>query len=303
MRFLCCGDTHISKQKPIGRLDDNYWNTVKEKLDFVFNSYHQYECDYFLHSGDLIDSYFVPEEIKIYLIEQLYNIKPSLIMTLGQHCLQNRNLTDNCSVKLLWKNNSLDILSTRVNESYRVLDYNTDIYGCGFEEEIPNVKNEDKLNILLIHTMVSDKDYWNGYIKWKSPKWFFRNTKFDIVISGDNHGSIVANKGNRWVLNSGSMMRKNVLQEDHRPCFFIVDVEDKIEVEQIFIPVKPFSDIMNVSKHEKKKEKEFNDASWKAELNRKDWSLNVNFKENLIKEAEELNDEEIKKIVNECLEE
>lgn len=295
MRFLCISDLHLSKKKPIGRLDEDYWKTQQDKLNFIFQTFSNKGCDYYLCGGDVFDRPIIENEIECFLMDNIENGK--FITTHGQHDEYARSITDSCSISILEKSGRF-ILEPKV-DNFPFEDI--EVYCCGYGEQIPQIDFKNVFNILLIHTMVSDKDYWNGHVKWMSPKWFFRNTKFDLIVSGDNHTSFHYNKGDRWLINSGSMVRKNVLQENHKPCFWIFDTITK-KAEQIFIPTKPFSDIMKVDEHIRKKEKEFNDAAWKAELNRTDFDLNVNFKDNLIKEAEKLKDEEIMEIINkECL--
>lgn len=300
LRLLAIGDLHTSKKKSIGRKEQNYWlEAVKPKLDFIFNQYHELKCDYFLCSGDLLDIPIVPDSIKSYFIKN--DVK--IIMTLGQHDLQTRDLTEDCSVSLLYDAGICEILSSRINNISINLDYGVPIYGCGYEEDIPEIKNQDHFNILLIHTLVSENDIWNKHVKFKTPKWFFKHTKYDLIISGDYHGTIIANKKNRYLLNSGSMMRKSVDQVNHNPCFFIVNINDdkQINVQQIFIPCAPFSDIMKLEEHIEKKKHTFDMANWKNELNRGDIKIDINFKETLMNEADKCEDE-IKNFIYECLE-
>ncbi len=160
-----------------------------------------------------------------------------------------------------------------------------------------------KTNILLIHALISDQDSWNGKVKWMSTKWLFKHTKFNVIISGDNHICFSANKKGRWILNSGSMMRKNVDQGSHKPCFFIVEIinQEIVDVKQIFIPVHPFLDIMRVEDHLEKKNRIFNMENWKDELNRKDFTINVNYKNDLLDAANKSGDEDVVNFVIECL--
>jgi DNA repair exonuclease SbcCD nuclease subunit len=308
MRFLAISDFHISKNKPINRKESNYWiEAVKPKLDFIFYTFHKNHCDFILCGGDILDIPIVPDSIKSYFIEQ----DNCIITTLGQHCLSSRLLTDDCSISLLEKAGCVKILSERIGmqQTNLISDFSSGpfpchVYGCGYEEKIPEINNPNVFNILLIHILVSDKDYWAGNVNWTSTRQLFRKTKFDLIITGDHHKTITAQKGDRWILNSGSMMRKNVDQNEHEPCFFIVDVDEnkKVDVKQIFIPCNPFDDIMKVSEHARKKEIKYDMANWKNELSRKDIKIELNFTKALLNEADECEDG-VKDFVEECIEE
>jgi hypothetical protein len=85
----------------------------------------------------------------------------------------------------------------------------------------------------------------------------FRFCKHDIIVSGDNHLSFMAEKfsktkSTRLLFNCGSLMRNRIDQKDHKPVVYVVDTSD-MSYETHYIPVKPFAEVMDVKKAEKRK--------------------------------------------------
>lgn len=297
MKFLIISDVHATKKKPRNRTEENYWNeAVQPKLDFIWDTFMQEKCDYILSGGDWLDSPIVDDSVKTYFITRFLPHK--LIMTLGQHEIDNRNLTDDCSISLLYHADITTILSERILKNRIIID-NIHIYGCGFEEEIPDIKRKSAYNILLIHRLVSKNDLWFGNVNYTSTKQLFKKTKFDLIVSGDNHASFTDNQKDKWVINTGSMMRKNSKQEDHFPCIYIFDTDTLIP-KQILIPCKPFNEVMRIEQINEKKVLSADLKAFEEELNRKDYKPEFNFVADLNK-AKEDKEDGVKEITDEAL--
>lgn len=235
---LCCGaDWHLRATCPVNRIDKDYFETCKEKCDFIFNYMNENKIAYFLHAGDLLDIPIVPDRIKTYLTRNFK--KYFSYMVLGQHSLTMRALIDNSSIAVMLEGGCL----IRLGEKPLIMS-NINIYGCSFNEEIPKILDKRNYNILVIHKMISDKDYWQGHVEYTSAKKFMTDHKFDLIISGDNHNTFTCRIKNRLLLNSGSLTRSRVDQKDHKPCFFVVDTDTQ-EFEQIFIPIKSAEEVFN----------------------------------------------------------
>jgi len=55
------------------------------------------------------------------------------------------------------------------------------------------------------------------------------------------------------LINCGSLMRSKIDQSNHLPSVFVYNTETKLLTE-VFIPVQPFENVMNLSEVEKEKE-------------------------------------------------
>lgn len=296
MKFLCISDLHITKEKPRNRTEINYWEeAVKPKLDFIFNYFKEHECDFILCGGDLLDKPVVSNAIISYLVPYWGDI----LTTLGQHCLMNRNLNDECSISLLNQIEVVDILSSRSKKSFVNIDDVIYVYGCGYEEEIPEIKYPGAFNILLLHQLVSKTDEWNKKVSYTGTKQLFKKTKFDIIVTGDNHSSFADNQKDRWILNSGSMMRKNIDQLNHKPCFFILNT-DTVQVEQVFIPCRSSEEAFKIEKYTEEKEISLDLKAFEEELSRKDYKPEFNFLNDLYTRIDDV-DEDVKNITEEAI--
>ncbi len=63
MKFLITGDWHIRNTSPKRRLDD-YWVTVRKKIDFIYSLASEEKCDFILQPGDFFDSHKASDLLK-----------------------------------------------------------------------------------------------------------------------------------------------------------------------------------------------------------------------------------------------
>jgi DNA repair exonuclease SbcCD nuclease subunit len=269
MKLICTSDWHLRATAPVNRIDSDYFETLKEKGQFIFDYALDNGIKVILHGADLFDTPIVPDRIKTWLAREFRTIKCYTV--LGQHDLSMRRLIDNSSIAVMIESEC--IKRTDLFLPYKIED-NVHIYGCSWEGEIPEIVNKDVYNILIIHKMISDKDYWHGHVEYTTAKKFMTDHKFDLIISGDNHNSfehkMVGKSKERYLLNSGSLCRARIDQKDHKPCFYVVDTDER-KVLKIFIPVKPAEDVFNfveAIKDEKRNEEldkfiaEFESSGW-----------------------------------------
>jgi predicted phosphodiesterase len=125
------------------------------------------------------------------------------------------------------------------------------IYGANWGEEIPPVRRTNGIHILLIHKLIlEDTEGWEqNYISVDN---MFRFCKHDVIVCGDNHQSFMREKKGRLLFNCGSLMRNRIDQKEHKPVVYIVDTSD-MSYEAHYIPIKPFDEVMNVERAEKRK--------------------------------------------------
>ena len=65
----------------------------------------------------------------------------------------------------------------------------------------------------------------------------FKETDYDLIVSGDNHQSFVAQDKERVLFNCGSLMRHGADQIDHKPVFYVFNTDTK-KFSTHFIPIK-----------------------------------------------------------------
>lgn len=271
MKIIAAPDLHIREKRPENRIDENYFQTQYEKIEWIVNFTNKVEGILCL-PGDVFDSptqsYFA---LAKYL--ELFRSIPFVYAIRGQHDLRYHDLNnDNIPLTLLEAAMSLNLLSKKPiqYEQSRWL-----FYGCSYGEPIPKIENKDAFNILLIHKMIIDSDkIWEGQEEYVYAQNLIRTSGFDLIISGDNHQFFTSSWKGKHLFNCGSLMRSTTAQLDHKPCIVVFETKN-YSFQILPIPIKPINQVFDLKQLEEKKEKEEQfEAFVKGLSESKDISLN-----------------------------
>jgi hypothetical protein len=253
MKVLCTGDWHITDKRPRCRTDD-YYASVRRKLNWIFEMAVKEKCDFILQPGDFFDSHRASDFLKQDFMSLLIGRDLEIFTVYGQHDLRFHGADRrNTPLKVLEAAGKVEeILGSSEMRFFGVL-----VQGCSWGEDVPEIK-EDKYNILVIHRMfVKDKKSWSGQedVTFAGP--FMKQHRFDCVVAGDNHQTIIWNFGTKdkpkYFINCGSLMRSTIAQADHEPIVVILDTEKRtIDVRRV--PVEPAEKVMNLAIIEKERE-------------------------------------------------
>lgn len=249
MKFIVTGDWHLDNRSPENRTD-NYFETQAGKVDFVIDQ----GSFPILQPGDFFNSYKANDFLKQFYIKKLQEEK--IYTVFGQHDLRfHSSDKKNTPLRVLEASGVVQIATEEA-----LLLKNHAIYGCSWGEEFPEIEDEKEFNILLLHKLVTCDDSFS----WESDDWIhaknlFRLTQFDLIVSGDNHKTFIAEKegkkGKRFVINCGSLMRSTIDQQDHEPHIYLFDTKERT-AEKILIPVRPFLEVINLEKSKKIKSRD-----------------------------------------------
>lgn len=259
-RFLCTSDWHIRSKNPRYRTDD-FFQTLMNKLYWIFELAKKEECTAILQGGDLFDFPNQSNKVEISVAELLLKYKIPLYGVAGQHDLIHRRFS-NTSLALFQTFGVVNILDgeLKTNTCIPCIDnsgcYNVNIYGASWDKEIPIPEDQNALNILVIHKMiVKDKPLWAEQKKYSTAKVFLNdNKKYSLIVSGDNHNSFIYTNNKQILVNTGSLMRSNTSQKKHTPIAVIYDTETR-KATKYLIPVKPIEEVMDLETADEKKEK------------------------------------------------
>ena len=246
MKFLNTGDWHITDKRPENRID-NYWKTILRKINFIMTTAKNRKVDYILQPGDLTDTPALSYEAFSEIIDL---ITTTTITTWGQHDLRFRHQR-NTALRALSKSTNIEILSNGCG----IYNAGVNIIGCAYNEEIPNLKEGDDFNILLIHKMIVEEKIWNAQQEFEWANSFLRRNKFDLIVSGDNHQYFTATTGKRFLFNCGSLLRSSIAQIDHQPKIIIFDTDTR-KYEIIDVPIEPAEKVFKLSNVIKEKERD-----------------------------------------------
>ena len=251
MKISCCSDQHWTDRKPKNRTD-SYFTTVMGKLKQEYEIAKEEGCSFIIFPGDLFDSFkeshFVVQSI-IYLMNSYPDI--SALCVSGQHDRKFHN--DDLSGTALETLIAAGCVTLLTDDPYI---YNTvAFYGANWAEEIPEIVTPAKLNVLVIHKMIlGDERLWEAQEGGTWANHILLKTKYDLVVSGDNHQQFTVSKKKRHLVNLGSMVRSNISQLNHKPAVVVYDTESK-EIDIIDLDVRPFQEVMMVERAEKEKER------------------------------------------------
>ena len=255
MKLLITGDWHLDTQRPENRTDD-YFQTQFEKVRWIFDLAAENECLFILQPGDLFNSHkandFIKQHYIKFFLDRLGDHSTELITIFGQHDLRfHSSNRENTPIKVL--DSATAVMPLRNESVFHNLSPKIRFYGCSWGEEIPEIKptSDAELHILLIHKLIlEDTEGWEkNYISVEN---MFRFCKHQIIVCGDNHQSFMREKNGRLLFNCGSLMRNRIDQKEHKPVVYIVDTDTQ-KYETHYIPVKPFEEVMDVNKAEKRK--------------------------------------------------
>lgn len=254
MRIIACGDLHLVESNP-KRRTDNYFETLMDKMKFTSDYAYQHGITTIIYPGDIFDTHKASNRLIASTIDffssNYYFSGEYIFAVIGNHDQVYRS-EDNSPMQILSASGIIDLLDKEpimTTNSNRV-----EFYGCNFGSEIPAPSKSRPTKCLVIHKMISDKDYWNGHVKYSGAIDFLKeHPEYDIVISGDNHHSFTAEYEGRILLNAGSLGRSKIDQINHKPCFFDIETDD-LSYEQVFIPILPAKQVFDLGAVEKEKE-------------------------------------------------
>jgi hypothetical protein len=133
---------------------------------------------------------------------------------------------------------------------------NIGISGVDFDGEMPDIVwdlRSDQINILLIHKMFVLDKLWEKQEDFIPSLIFLRKTKWDLIVSGDNHQRYYSfATGDRFHVNCGSLMRQNIDQKNHKPAVYIYDTDERT-LKDYEVPIDPIEDVMDLESAEEEK--------------------------------------------------
>ncbi|EFI42287.1 metallophosphoesterase [Peptoniphilus sp. oral taxon 386] len=246
MKFLYFTDTHLRATNPINRID-NFFETLKTKLNEVVNISIEENVDYILHGGDLFDrpdtsisvvsdfsKIFQKFNVPIYIVSGNHDIfghNPKTLnrTMLGLLCnLGILNLVNDKKI-ILKKDISVQLtaypytfgMDDDINKSnYLVLEKNPEAdymihMTHGFLIDRPFIKN-------IPHTLISE----------------ISSTFADITLGAHYHYGFKTTEINgKYFVNPGSIVRISNSQEEikRKPKVVIIELNDKISIKDIYL--------------------------------------------------------------------
>jgi DNA repair exonuclease SbcCD nuclease subunit len=286
MKLLITGDLHLDEKKPKNRID-NWMSAQSIKLVGVFDLAKKEKVSAILQPGDFFNTFkvshwFIRHWIKFF---KEYNIP--ILTVPGQHDMRyHASDIENTPMGVLEAAGVIKVLDDKGSV---LKDQTVGFYGAGWKQDIPSPAKHNSLKVLVTHRLVSDSALW-ATMEYTTPQQLLQDTVYDLIVTGDNHKHFFYTSSRRtaYLINCGSLMRSAIDQRDHEPVVYIYDTETKYTTVHC-VPIKPFTEVMNLEEVEKEKERNIELDSFVEGLS--DTNIEgLDFKKNLIDHLEKNKD-------------
>ena len=215
---ISVGDSHLSGNNPIGRLD-NFTQAILLKFSEIIDLANHLEADHIFLSGDVFDSPDVSKSVIGKLGSIFKKSKCPILCVNGNHDISDGNpdTAPRCALGMLSSLGFVKIINQ--TEYYEKEGIKIQIEGKSYRYDIdkrsPELdycfqKNEgmDYL-ITLVHGYLTPKPL---FFKHTLISEIWDKTQSDITISGHYHHPFYVEHENKIFLNSGSLCRKTATQ-------------------------------------------------------------------------------------------
>lgn len=243
------GDFHLRPTNPVCRIDD-YYETMLQKFGTILKWCDDHNVPILIQPGDFFHSATMPHKVVARIMNLLLRHTVQVVGVYGQHDLRFHSLdTSNTPLSVLEEAGAVKRLFP--GEALQI--QNTNIWGSSWGEAFPTDFVEGMFNVAVAHRMViDDEKLWHDQKNFDRAMPLLRQSKYDLIVTGDNHHAFYARHNNRYLINCGSLTRANADQGDHRPCFYVMDTESGV-LSRKLLPVRPFTEVSIVEAHEDKK--------------------------------------------------
>ncbi len=228
---ILTADLHLSTRVPVARTDD-YLAAQLAKLEWLKALQAKYGCPV-IDGGDLFDHW----KASPWLSAKAYEALPPMLTVPGNHDLPEHSLRryDHSALHLLAATrkditvmnstkDDLDYYESRRREVVRIWAYP---FGTFDHRKLPDIKlTKGTTNVLVLHEFV-----WPGLKPpWPDAPGYMAQallrqvaSRFDLVVTGDNHRAFVEYYEGTILVNPGSMMRSTADQATYRPRCYLYD--------------------------------------------------------------------------------
>jgi DNA repair exonuclease SbcCD nuclease subunit len=263
--LLLIGDLHIGDLHPECRTD-NYLDSLLRKLQFIDNLHANVHC----YAGDIVDHWKQSPEVINRVLSTLRFGRKRFVIP-GQHDLPNHNpeLIGKSAFQTFVEAGQFQVLGeTPVNFA------GIDFYGAGWGSPWPNPRKG--YSMLLTHIETWLTAYRPGEADGHALN-LLKKSKFNLILTGDNHQTFTAEHEGRHLINCGSLMRKTADQITHRPVVYQVNL-DPLQINPVYVPIE--EGVVVRSHIEKKDEHEKRLTAFVSKL-KEGGEVSLSFKENI----------------------
>ena len=279
---ILTADWHLRDSIPLCRVDD-FWEAQWRNVKFIDELQQKYNCPV-LHAGDLFHHW---KPSPYLLSEAIARIPDEFYTVWGNHDLPYHRM-ENFKKSGVFTLYRADVVDTQ--------------FGChyGIKPKVASSMPIGSKEALIWHKFVykSKKPFPDAKDKDEAYSILGRGdlSRFDLIVTGDNHQNFVAQRDGKLLVNPGPLTRQTIV--DPMPAVYLYDSQEH-EVEELKIPCDP--DAVSAEHTEMAKESKKLVSAFVERLNQ-DWEVELSFESNM-KRFHENNDipTGVRDIVERCI--
>jgi DNA repair exonuclease SbcCD nuclease subunit len=284
MKFLLTSDWHIRDDIPVSRTDD-FYETMKRKVRFVFQTAVDYGVKAILNAGDLFNAGRPVQSqlLEIMLMDIFEEYKDVLFLIIpGNHDLPYHNMEElgRSSLGVLIRGGYVENVHDKEIPFVDENGVKWVVIGRGWGSDIPktigNLVPFNSRKIVMWHGMVQGSEWVPGGIEGHK---FFRDyPDVDLFVTGHNHEKfVIEKKPGRFLVNPGGLLRMSIDEIDKESAVFIFDTLNS-SIEEILVPIE--KDALDGSYKNEKEERDEKIASF-VENMKNEYEVGLSFENNL----------------------
>lgn len=271
MKFFIVGDIHASDKAPSTR-KDNYLQSVLDKIDFINAKAEELKPDAILQAGDIFhkkipfhNSYLLTSQ----LIEKFEG--KNWIAIPGNHDIFGTiNNLNQQPIHVLKRSGVMQLfIDGSEHADFTEGNFSVSVSGTAFSEKLDDKSAGNLYNLSfeetsdykigIFHQMIlpDGHTFFSDFINFEDLK----DINCDIIIDGHYHDGFTPSVQfvhGKYFVNPGSISRGSSEQAnlDKKPKFLMLELLEGQEPKftEIFIPVKPASEVFDIVEVERKKE-------------------------------------------------
>lgn len=247
-KFVITGDWHLRDDLPVCRNDSDWFGVQKDAVHFVFTYAKKIGANVAIDGDICHRSHIHPSLITMFL-QEAAEFGGNIFIIPGQHDLPYHSMeyVDRSSF-----GNLRAAMAMRESNIMDAGDRGLTIPFGKLEERV----YEDNTEFLFLHqlTFASPADMPPTDEGVLADDLLDRFPNISYICLGDNHRHFVVQRGDRYVINPGCLLRQSADLIDYEPGFYVLDTAGRGKVEFVKVP-----DAGKVSNEHITKEKERDD--------------------------------------------
>lgn len=275
---ILTSDWHMMEKErnPPCRLD-NHHKAQTRKIKEIARLQKKYDCQVF-NAGDIFEHWKGSPE----LINHCFKIFPKKLRAVaGQHDLpqHSMDLIHKSSFESLCRGGAIDFMFTQVS------------WGKGTAN--PFYYSVKGRLIVVAHMLIwKNSEPYPGCVEPRVDEVFKMFPDADLILTGDNHKTFTARRGNQILVNPGSLTRHKADQVNHKPSVFLWDAR-RNAIKRHYLKIE--TGVIARDHIDIIKQKEERGEAFISTLNN-DWVADLSFEENVERaiRKNKLNKKEIK---------